>query len=374
MDRRSFFRKAGGAGAAAATASVLAAPALAQSMPKINWRLTSAYPKSLDTLYGLSDHVSKRVAETTDGNFTLQPFAAGEIVPALQAMDAVTNGTVECAHTLSSFGIGKDPTFAFDTSLPFGLNTRQHISWLYYGGGRELVNEFMRDYNIHAIPSGNTGAQMGGWYRKEIKSLEDLKGLKMRIAGLGGTILSRLGVVPQVLGGGDIYPSLERGTIDAAEFSGPYDDEKLGLQKVAPFYYYPGWWEGTANVMLAVNLDKWNELPKPYQAAMEAAASEAMVHCLAKYDANNPEALYRLVGAGAKLRPFPSDVLKAAQEESRKLYGEYAASNPKFKKFYDNWLPYTQKQYVWSRVAELPFDSFASSQSQAGQQQQPAQE
>ncbi|GHD17640.1 TRAP transporter substrate-binding protein [Tianweitania populi] len=369
MDRRSFFRKAGSAGAAAATASVLAAPAIAQSMPKVSWRLTSAYPKSLDTLFGISTDVSKRVSELTDGNFTIQPFAAGEIVPALQATDAVTAGTVECSHTLSSFSIGKDPTFAFDTSLPFGLNTRQHISWLYYGGGRELVNEFMKDYNIHAIPSGNTGAQMGGWYRKEIKSLEDLKGLKMRIAGLGGTILSRLGVVPQVIGGGDIYPSLERGTIDAAEFSGPYDDEKLGLQKVAPFYYYPGWWEGTANVMLAVNLDKWNELPKPYQAALEVAGSEAMSHCLAKYDANNPDALYRLVGSGAQLRPFPQDVLKAALEESRKLYAEYAASNPKFKKFYDNWLPYSQKQGVWARVAEIPFDTFASSQAQA---QQPA--
>jgi len=370
MDRRSFIRTAGTATAAAATVTALAAPAIAQSMPKMTWRLTSAYPKSLDTLYGISTQVSQRVAEITDGNFTIQPFAAGEIVPALQAMDAVTAGTVECAHTLSSFGIGKDPTFAFDTSLPFGLNTRQHVSWLYYGGGRELVNEFMKDYNIHAIPSGNTGAQMGGWYRKEIKSLADLQGLKMRIAGLGGTIMSRLGAVPQVLGGGDIYPSLERGTIDAAEFSGPYDDEKLGLQKVAPFYYYPGWWEGTANVMLAVNLDKWNELPKPYQAAMEAAASEAMSHCLAKYDANNPEALYRLVGAGAQLRAFPQDVLSAALAESRKLYDEYAASNAKFKTFYDNWLPYSQKQQVWARVAEIPFDTFASAAGAQQQQQQ----
>lgn len=370
MDRRTFFRKAGSTAAAASAATVLAAPAIAQTMPKVSWRLTSAYPKSLDTLYGISTDLSKRISEATDGNFTIQPFAAGELVPALQATDAVTAGTVECAHTLSSFSIGKDPTFAFDTSLPFGLNTRQHISWLYYGGGRELVNEFMKDYNIHAIPAGNTGAQMGGWYRKEIKSIADLSGLKMRIAGLGGTILSRLGVVPQVIGGGDIYPSLERGTIDAAEFSGPYDDEKLGLQKVAPYYYYPGWWEGTANVMLAVNIDKWNELPKAYQALLEAASSETMTHCLAKYDANNPQAMYRLVAAGAQLRPFPTDVLEAAFDESRKLYGEYAASNAKFKKFYDNWLPYAQRQQVWSRVAELPFDTFVSSRSQQQQKQQ----
>jgi TRAP-type mannitol/chloroaromatic compound transport system substrate-binding protein len=373
VDRRSFFRTAGQASAGAAAATVLAAPAIAQSQPKISWRLTSAYPKSLDTLYGISEQLSKRVSEATDGNFTIQPFAAGEIVGALQATDAVTAGTVECAHTLSSFSIGKDPAFAFDTSLPFGLNTRQHISWLYYGGGRELVNEFMDEYNIHAIPAGNTGAQMGGWFRKEIKSLDDLQGLKMRIAGLGGTIMSRLGVVPQVIGGGDIYPSLERGTIDAAEFSGPYDDEKLGFQKVAPFYYYPGWWEGTANVMLAINKDKWNELPKQYQALVEAASSETMSHCVAKYDARNPEALYRLVANGAQLRPFPQDVLQAALTESRKLYDEYAASNPKFKKFYDSWLPFSQKQQVWWRVAEIPFDSFASASAGQQQQQQPQQ-
>ena len=360
MKRRTFLTTATLGGAAA----TLAAPALAQAQPQVNWRLTSSYPKSLETLYGISAQLSKRIAEMTDGGFQIQAFAPGEIVPGLQAIDAVGEGTVECAHSLGSFKIGADPTWAFDTSLPFGMNSRQHVSWLYYGGGRQLVNDFIRSANVLSIPSGNTGAQMGGWYRKEINSLADLQGLKLRIAGLGGTILSRLGVVPQQIGGGDLYAALERGTIDAAEFSGPYDDEKLGLNKVAPHYYYPGWWEGTANVGLFVNLDKWAALPRHYQAALEAACAETMAHCLAKYDAYNPDALIRLIGAGAKLHAFPDDVLQAAFAESRKVYEEFAASNPAFKTIYDQWLPYWQRQQQWFRVAELPFDYFTSGKAQ----------
>ena len=361
MKRRVFLSTAGMGSAAA----MLAAPALAQGKPSISWRLTSSYPKSLETLWGISEQVARRVSEMTDGGFQIQPFAAGEIVPGLQAIDAVSDGTVECAHSLGSFKIGTDPTWAFDTSLPFGLNTRQTIAWLYYGGGRELVNEFVGKSNLRSIPSGNTGAQMGGWYRKEITSLADLRGLKLRIAGLGGTILSRLGVVPQQIAGGDIYAALERGTIDAAEFSGPFDDEKLGFQKVAQHYYYPGWWEGTANVGLYVNLDKWKALPAHYQAALEAACAEAMTHCVAKYDNGNPDALMRLMAQGARVHAFPDDVLAAAFAESRKLYDEYAASNESFRKIYENWSAYWLKQQQWLRVAELPYDFVTSAQAAA---------
>lgn len=358
MDRRKFIRGSGVGLAGAA----LAAPALAQANPKITWRLTSSYPKSLTTLFGISTDFSKRISEASDGNFTVQPFAAGEIVPGLQALDAVTQGTVECAHTISSFYIGKDPAFAFDTSLPFGLNTRQHTAWLMSGGGLDLVREFMKGYNVHNIPSGNTGAQMGGWFREEIKGLADLNGLKMRIAGMGGTIMSKLGVVPQQIAGGDIYPALERGTIDAAEFSGPYDDEKLGLHKVARYYYYPGWWEGSANVSLLVNLDQWNGLPRHYQSLIEAACSDTLVRCVAKYDVGNPEAILRLVAEGAQLRPFPNDVLEAAFKEAFAYYDQMAASNANFKKFYDSYLPYWKRAHTWFRVAELPFDAFTSAQ------------
>jgi TRAP-type mannitol/chloroaromatic compound transport system substrate-binding protein len=353
MDRRHFVKTAGVAGGAA-----VASPALAQSQPKVSWRLTSSYPKSLDTLFGISTQVARRVAEATDGQFQIQVFAPGEIVPGLQALDAVQNGTVECSHTLSSFYIGKDPAFAFETSLPFGFNTRQQNAWLYSGGGLELCRAFMKGYNLHTIPSGNTGAQMGGWFRKEIKSLEDLKGLKMRIAGMGGQIMAKLGVVPQQIAGGDIYPALERGTLDAVEFSGPYDDEKLGFQRVAKYYYYPGFWEGNANVSFLVNLEKWNALPASYKAIVEAACAEANALCMAKYDHGNPDALIRLAGSGAELRPFPPEVMQAAFKEAFALYRELAASNPAFKTFYDSFLPYWKKENLWFRVAELPFDAF----------------
>lgn len=362
MDRRTFV-KASGAGVAAGGVTI-AAPAIAQAQPKVSWRLTSSYPKSLDTLFGISTQIAKRVAEATDNQFQIQVFAPGEIVPALQALDAVQNGTVECSSTLSSFYIGKNPAFAFETSLPFGLNTRQHNAWLYQGGGLELCRAFMNTYNLHTIPSGNTGAQMGGWFRKEIKTIEDLKGLKFRIAGLGGTILAKLGVVPQQIGGGDIYPALERGTIDAAEFSGPLDDEKLGFQRVAKYYYYPGFWEGCANVSFIVNLEKWNALPASYKAIVEAACAEANALCVAKYDHGNPDALLRLVASGAELRPFPQDVMVAAFKEAQALYGELAASNPAFKTFYDSWLPYWRKEQLWFRVAELPFDAFNAGMAQ----------
>ncbi|RDJ27625.1 ABC transporter substrate-binding protein [Bosea caraganae] len=355
MDRRRFVKTAG-AGVAASAAT--AAPAIAQSQPKISWRLTSSYPKSLDTLFGISTQLAKRVAEATDGNFQIQVFSAGEIVPALQALDAVQSGTVECSHTLSSFYIGKDPAFAFETTLPFGFNARQQNAWLYQGGGLELCRNFMKGYGVHTIPSGNTGAQMGGWFRKEIKTLEDLKGLKFRIAGLGGTIMARLGVIPQQLAGGDIYPALERGTLDAVEFSGPFDDEKLGFQRVAKYYYYPGFWEGCANVSFIVNLEKWNALPASYRAILEAACAEANMLCMAKYDNGNPDALVRLVQSGAELRPFPQEVMQAAFKEAQALYGELAAKNPAFKTFYDSWLPYWKKEQLWFRIAELPFDAF----------------
>lgn len=354
MDRRRFLASAGIGSAGVA----LAAPAIAQEAPKINWRLTSSYPKSLDTLFGISESLSRIVAELTDGAFQIQVFAPGEIVPALQALEAAGSGTVECAHSLGSFNIGKDPTFAFDTSLPFGLNSRQHVAWLYEGGGRQLINEFMAGHNVWSIPSGNTGAQMGGWYRKEINSVADLQGLKLRIAGLGGNILSRLGVVPQQIAGGDIYQALEKGTIDAAEFSGPYDDQKLGFVKVAPYYYAPGWWEGTANVGLFINLDKWKALPPQYQAALETASSRTMSECLAKYDARNPDAIYTLVAEGAQLRTFPDDVLQASYTEAYKMYDELAGTNEAFRKIYEPWKAFADKARTWNRVCELPFDYF----------------
>jgi TRAP-type mannitol/chloroaromatic compound transport system substrate-binding protein len=358
MDRRNVLKGAG----LAAAAGMVASPAVAQAMPEVRWRMASSYPKSLDTLFGAGEMISKRVAAATDTRFQIQTFAAGEIVGATQTLDATQNGTVECSYTLSSFFIGKDPTFMFDTSVPWGMNVRQHNAWMFYGGGLQLMRDFMKDYGIMTIPAGQTGAQMGGWFRKEINSIEDLKGLKMRIAGMGGQIMAKLGVVPQVLGAADIYPALERGTLDAVEFSGPYDDEKLGFVKVAKYYYYPGFWEGGAQPSLYVNMDKWNALPAHYRAILEAACAEANALCVAKYDAENAEAIRRLVGQGVQLRPFPRDVMEMSYREAFKLYGEIAASNAKFKKVYDSWNAFREKELTWFRIAELPFDYFVNQQ------------
>ncbi len=358
MKRRDVLRGVALAGAAAAS---FPAPAIAQSTPRIQWRLASSYPKSLDTLYGASVEIARRVAEASDHRFEIRVYAGGEIVPGLQVLDAVQNGTVQCGHSASYFYVGKDPTFAFDTAIPFGLNTRQQNAWLYHGGGLPLLRAFFKTYNVVNFPAANTGTQMGGWYRKEIRSVDDLQGLKMRIGGLAGQVVSKLGVIPQQIAGGDIYPALDKGAIDAVEWSGPYDDEKLGFYKVAPHYYYPGWWEGTANVSLLVNLDEWNRLPKRYQAILEQSAAAANLSSTAKYDVLNPPAAKRLIAAGAQFRPFPAEVMEAAYKVAFDLYKETAETNAKFANIYHNWMQFRTDMLSWWRVAEFNFDYFALS-------------
>jgi TRAP-type mannitol/chloroaromatic compound transport system substrate-binding protein len=361
-------RFVGGAGLAAAAglASGVAAPAVAQSQPEIRWRMATSFPKSLDTIWGGAQLIADRVAAATDGRFQIRPFAGGEIVPAFQVLDAVQNGTVELGQSASYYYVGKDPTFAFDTSLPFGLNARQHNAWMYCGGGLELMRAFFAGYNIVQFPVGNTGTQMGGWFRKEIKTVDDLKGLKFRVGGFAGQVLSRLGVVPTQIPGSDVYPALEKGAIDAAEWVGPYDDERLGLARVAKYYYYPGWWEGSAALTLFVNAAKWAALPKPYQAALEMACAESNGWMLAKYDAGNPPALKKLVAAGALLRPFPREVMAACYKEAFALYDETAAKNPAFRKVYEAWKPFRADEYLWFRVGENSFDNFVYAQQAAG--------
>ncbi len=354
MKRRSFITSA----SVGLAATAVAAPAIAQSQPEIKWRLAASWPKSLDTLFGGAEQLAKYVAEMTDNKFEIRAFAGGEIVPPLQVLDAVQNNTVELGHTASYYYVGKDPTFTFDTTVPFGLNTRQQNAWMQHGGGAELIREFFKDYNVYPIPAGKTGAQMGGFFNKEIKTVEDLKGLKFRIGGWAGSVLVKLGVVPQVIAGGDLYPALEKGTIDAAEWVGPYDDEKLGLYKVTKFYYYPGWWEGNAQLSLYVNLDKWNSLPKTYQAVLQAASAEARNWMLGKYDTDNVAALRRLVAGGTQLRAFPKPVLEACFKAANELYDETSAKNPKFKKIYEPWKKFRADELQWFQVAEQSFDSF----------------
>jgi TRAP-type mannitol/chloroaromatic compound transport system substrate-binding protein len=357
MKRRSFLKATGGA---ALGATALARPAIAQTGTDIKWRLTSSFPKSLDTIYGTAETFARYVAEATDNRFQIQTFAAGEIVPGLQALDAASTGAVEIAQTPTYFYVGKEPTLAFGTGIPFGLNARLQQAWWQFGGGAEIVNEALAKFNVIGLAAGNSGCQMGGWFRREINTVEDLKGLKFRIGGTGGQVLARLGVVPQQIAGGDVYPALERGTIDAAEFVGPYDDEKLGLSRVAKYYYYPGWWEGGAHLHMVINLDKWNALPKVYQAILRQAADAAGVWMLAKYDTVNAPALKRVVRQGAVLKPFPLPVMDAAFKAASEYYAETSAKNALFKRAYESLTAFREEQYLWWQVGEMSFDAYVA--------------
>ena len=354
MKRRDFLKVS----ATGAAMTAVASPAIAQSAPEIKWRMTSSFPKSLDTIYGGGAELVKYVAEMTDNKFQIQLFAAGEIVPGLQALDAVSNSTVELAQTAAYYYVGKDPTFAIYSSVPFGLNARMQNSWWYQGGGQELGNEFFKKFGVIGFHAGNTGCQMGGWFRKEIKTVADLSGLKFRIGGIAGQVLQKVGVIPQQTAGGDIYPALGKGTIDAAEWVGPYDDEKLGFQKVAKYYYYPGWWEGGTAVHVFSNLEKWNSLPKSYQAILASACAQANSWMAARYDMQNPTALKRLIAGGTQLRPFTPEVLEACLKATNELWGEISAKNADFKKSIDAMQAYRGDQYLWWQVAEYTFDTF----------------
>ena len=354
MERRSFIKKA----SVGAAAGAIAAPALAQSQPTLNWRLASSFPKSLDTIFGAAETFSQRVSQLTNGKFNIRVFAGGEIVPALQVMDAVQAGTVEMGHTASYYYFGKDPTFAFDCAVPFGLNSRQQTAWFDQGGGKALLREFFKDYGIINFLGGNTGCQMGGWFRKEIKTVQDLNGLKMRIGGFAGRVMQRLGLVPQQIAGGDIYPALEKGTLDAAEWVGPYDDEKLGFQKVAPHYYAPGWWEAGPQLSFYVGIKEWEKLPKDFQAAIEVATYEAHVVMQAEYDAKNPAALARLLKGGVKLHNFSKEIMDACNKAAIEVMDEEAAKNAKFKKIYEPWKRFRQDQNQWASVAEAPLQNY----------------
>ena len=355
MKRREFLKTAG-AGLAASTA--VAAPAIAQSMPELKWRCTTSWPKSLDVPFSASETISKYVAEASDNKFQIQPFAGGEIVPALQALDAVSNATVEMCHTAAYYFIGKDPTYALYCSVPFGLNSRQQNAWFQDHGGQDMLNEFGKKSKLYAIAGGNTGTQMGGWFRKEINTVADLNGLKMRIGGWAGKTLSKLGTIPQQIAGGDIYPALERGTLDACEWVGPYDDEKLGFNKVAPHYYSPGWWEGGSMLFAMVNLEKWNSLPKSYQTVLENAGHYANTWCMAKYDSLNPQALRKLIGGGTKLHVFSPAIMEASYKATMELHAEVASGNENFKKVNESMMAFTKNAYQWFSVAENTYDSF----------------
>ncbi|MDQ7743990.1 TRAP transporter substrate-binding protein [Hydrogenophaga pseudoflava] len=357
MDRRSILKHAGIAGVLAAGA----APAV-HAQAAIRWRLASSFPKALDTIYGAAEVFAEKVSAMSGGKFVVSVHPAGELMPAFGIVDGVQQGTVEAGHTAPYYYFGKDDTFAMGTAIPFGLNSRQLTAWYFDGNGMKLFREFYDKYNIINFPGGNTGAQMGGWYRKEVKTVADIKGLKMRIGGFAGKVLTRMGGVPQNIPGGEIYQALEKGTIDATEWVGPYDDEKLGFYKVAKNYYYPGWWEGGAQLDFYINKAAFNALSKENQAIVEAATAYAHTEMQARYDARNPQAIKRLVANGAKVLPFPKAVMDEAFKQSMELYTELNDTNPAWKKIYADYSAFRKDANVWFRFTEANFDSFMQRQ------------
>ena len=321
--------------------------------PGIRWRMATSWPESLDTLYGGAHSLAARVRDVSGGRFTITPYAAGELVPGLQVLDAVQSGSVECGHTASYYYIGKNPALAFGTTLPFGLNAQQQNAWLHEGGGNEAMDRLFRDFDVLGFPAGNTGSQMGGWFKQQVSTVADLQGLKMRIPGLGGKVMASLGVNVQALPGSEIFLALERGAIDAAEWVGPYDDEKLGLHKAANYYYHPGWWDPGSTVHMLVNQRAWDALPTTYQDMVRMAASEVNLTMLARYDQRNGEALKRLLAAGVRLVPYGRDILEAAEQASLEIYADHGARHQDFRRIHEPWSRFREDMVRWDRISQV---------------------
>ncbi|WP_336802446.1 ABC transporter substrate-binding protein [Kaistia sp. MMO-174] len=368
LDRRTLLKAAmiGPGAAVAAGGEALAAPPRITGLPDISWRLQSSFPATLDTIYGAAEAMARSAAILTGGRFRIEIAPPDRYVPAGQALDAVSAGSVQALQTCSYYHVDRDPAFAFGSALPFGLNARMQDAWIVEGGGGPLLDGLYAQYGLTSLVAGNTGAQMGGWFRKEIRSLPEMAGLKMRIAGLGGMVLARLGVEPQELAIESAYAALDDGWLDAAEWSGPYEDEQLGFYKVAPYYYYPGWWDGGPSIHLLINRAAFEALPETYKEALRASAAQAGHEMQARYDVRNNTAIRSLIDKGVQLRPFPTDILEAAYKASFELYAELAAAHPRFKAIYEPWKGFRDQIYQSFRVAEYSFESFGFTQQAKG--------
>jgi TRAP-type mannitol/chloroaromatic compound transport system substrate-binding protein len=337
--------------------------ALLGNLPKIQWRMATSWSKMTPIAQGGAEIIAKRVSEMTEGQFVITPYVAGELTPGLEVLDAVQSGIVECGHTVNYYYAKQYPALVFASTVPFGLTAYQQNAWMYGGGGIDALNVVYAKLGVMGFPAGNTGAQMGGWFTQPINTLADLKGLKMRIPGLGGKVLEKLGVEVKLLAGGEIYAALEKGEIDAAEWQGPNDDQSLGLNSIASHYYYPGWWEPGTNYSVMVNLTQWQKLPLAYQEIFQAAAAEADLTVLAQYDVANADKMNQIRLEGTSLLPFSDEILQAAHKVSFAMYADLAEQDADFKLVYENWNAFRKQIQAWNRVNELSFADFALSRS-----------
>lgn len=364
VDRRGFLKQSTIAAGGLATGGLLAtgcgggggAGVGKGEQPTVRWQLASSFSRKLDTIFGAAEVFAERLSAITDGRFQIKVSAGGE-VPPFQVLDLVQQGTYAMGHSASYYYRGKHPALAFDTSVPFGMTARQHLAWQSQGG-LELVQGILSDFNLVCLPGGNTGVQMGGWFNREIGSAADLRGLRIRIPGLGGEVMNALGASVQNLSGAEILPNLERGTLDAAEWVGPYDDQKFGLQDVAKYYYYPGWWEPGPALSFYINKDAWSNLPASYQAAVQAAAADAGQDMMIKYDAKNPVALEQLLQGGVELRRFSDDVMEAAEVATREILESEASQDPAYRKLYEHWKKFLKQSKGWFGTAEYAYSKF----------------
>ena len=330
-------------------------PPINLELPSVRWRMATSWPKSLQILFEGADILCQQVNKMTNGRFVITPYAAGELTGGLKVLEAVQNGTVECGHTASYYYLEQSIALAFGTTIPFGLTASQQNSWLYYGGGLEAMQQIYRDLGVINFPGGNTGTQMGGWFKREVNNINDFKGLRMRLPGLGGKILKRLGSEIVLLAGDEIFLALEKGDIDAAEWKNPHADQVLGLHKVAPLYYYPGWWEPGTSYEFQINLQEWEKLPKEYQEIFQAAAADANLKMLAKFNSVNGKVLERLMLSGTKLLPFNEQILQASYNAAFAMYEEIASRNSQFRNIYEQWKIFRGHIYSWNKVNEVAF-------------------
>lgn len=329
---------------------------------RLRWRLASSFPSSLDAMFGAAEILCEEVGKMSGGRFEIRPSQAGEIVPGTEVLDAVQKGAVQLGQTCGYYYTGKSAALALETCVPFGLTARQQTAWLQDGGGNELLAPILGDFNVVSLPAGNTGTQMGGWFRNEVTDLDSLKGLKMRIPGLGGKVMSELGVATQLLAGGEIYQALERGAIDATEWVGPYDDMKLGFHEVAKHYHYPGWWEPGPHLAFYINKPEWEGLPEEYRAMLRSAARRAAELMQTRYDARNPGAMAEIRSKGVSVTPFAEDLMRGARDASEQLLTDMGSGDGEYGKIISAWRKFRKDSFGWFGTAELSYARYAFGQ------------
>ncbi len=364
MERRKFI--AGGlVGAAALTAASCGkreeekkqAPAVqTDAGKKIEWRMATTWPKNFPGLGTGANQLAKYISEMSGGRLEVSVFGGGEIVPALETFDAVAQGTAQMGHGAAYYWKGKSPATQFFAAVPFGLSAQEMNAWIYYGGGQKLWDELYAEHNLKPFLAGNTGVQMGGWFNREVNSLDDMKGLIMRMPGLGGDVLSAVGATPKLLPGGEIFTALESGAIDATEWVGPYNDLAFGFYKIAKFYYYPGWHEPGTALESFVNKSAYDDLPADLQQVVAAACQAANMDMLSEFTARNGEALATLTGEhNVQLKRFPDDVLRAFKSTAEEVVGDVAAGDAASRKVYDAFAAFREKVSGWTNLSETSY-------------------